>query len=656
MQKTCKRIFRYAYFFTAFLFLFTINVTAYIDPSVMTYAIQALAGIAIALGTFFGLYWRKIRKPVLRFFNLDETAGKEEESDELVYFDPSVMKEERRIEISKDITVKDTKNRSRLQQILIDLVPALFITLAGCFMICIYAPLDLYFTNKTEFWFNVKILISEQLRMFCVVAPGAMVFYLICRLINKKFYSFILFLTTAVLICSYIQGNFRIANLPPMDGTAADWSAYTGENIITLFIWVAVIALLAYIFRYVKAKGFRSVAEVVSVLLTVVLSVSLISSYMGSRSIQVNTDFECSKEHEFDVSDTENFYILVLDAVDADALKRVFAEHPEYSEWFEDFTFFPNTTSLYPFTSRAIPHMLSGIVYENERDFTEYATEAIDESPLLASLEQQGYQMGIYEPDFTYNGNQLERFDNFITDDIRLNPDAKNTFIKEQFRMTLFRYLPYCFKKFAECDYTIFQSMKGSNPFLTVNYDFYSDLLNQSVKHIQKKNFRFIHVEGAHTPFKYDKDLNVIPFEEGSYEQNIEATMKLAVTFLDKLKEAGTYDNSSIIIMADHGFQDGSESNLDRFNPLLMIKGYEEKHPFTVSEAPISYLDLTEAYSRLLAHKAAEECFDAKEGDVRERRVLLFVFQNEDLIEEYIQDGYASDYENLKPTGKAYRR
>ncbi|MBR3349484.1 MAG: alkaline phosphatase family protein [Solobacterium sp.] len=198
--------------------------------------------------------------------------------------------------------------------------------------------------------------------------------------------------------------------------------------------------------------------------------------------------------------------------------------------------------------------------------------------------------------------------------------------------------------------------MKGLNPFLPFNYDFYSDIQNQKPEHISQKSFRFYHVEGAHRPFKYDKDVNVIPYEEGSYTQNVEASMKTADAFLKKLKEAGVYDNSSIMIMADHGFENGSDSNLDRFNPLLMIKGFKEKHPHAVSEAPISYLDLPEAYNRLLMHKKAEECFDAKEGDARERRVLLFVFQNEELIEEYIQDGYASDYENLKPTGKAYRR
>ena len=55
-----RKLFRYLYFSVAFFFLFMVPVRAYIDPSVMTYAIQAVAGVAIALGTVFGLYWRKL--------------------------------------------------------------------------------------------------------------------------------------------------------------------------------------------------------------------------------------------------------------------------------------------------------------------------------------------------------------------------------------------------------------------------------------------------------------------------------------------------------------------------------------------------------------------------------------------------------------------
>ena len=56
---------------------------AYIDPSVMTYAIQAVAGIVIAVGAFIGIYFRKIKKNVQDKLGIDENKNKEVESDEI---------------------------------------------------------------------------------------------------------------------------------------------------------------------------------------------------------------------------------------------------------------------------------------------------------------------------------------------------------------------------------------------------------------------------------------------------------------------------------------------------------------------------------------------------------------------------------------------
>ena len=44
------------------LILLNLNVAGYIDPSVMTYAIQAIAGVIIAVGAFLGIYLRKAKK------------------------------------------------------------------------------------------------------------------------------------------------------------------------------------------------------------------------------------------------------------------------------------------------------------------------------------------------------------------------------------------------------------------------------------------------------------------------------------------------------------------------------------------------------------------------------------------------------------------
>ena len=54
---------------------------AYVDPSVMSYAVQAIAGVVIASGVVFGVIWRKVKRNAQKVLKIDENAGKEVESD-----------------------------------------------------------------------------------------------------------------------------------------------------------------------------------------------------------------------------------------------------------------------------------------------------------------------------------------------------------------------------------------------------------------------------------------------------------------------------------------------------------------------------------------------------------------------------------------------
>jgi len=47
-------------FFSMAVF-FTVQAFAYLDPSAMTYVTQVVAGVLIASGAFFIIYWRKIK-------------------------------------------------------------------------------------------------------------------------------------------------------------------------------------------------------------------------------------------------------------------------------------------------------------------------------------------------------------------------------------------------------------------------------------------------------------------------------------------------------------------------------------------------------------------------------------------------------------------
>ncbi len=59
----------------------SMNASAYLDPSVMTYTIQVVAGVVVAVGAVIGVYWRKAKKKVQNKMGIDENAKKEVEED-----------------------------------------------------------------------------------------------------------------------------------------------------------------------------------------------------------------------------------------------------------------------------------------------------------------------------------------------------------------------------------------------------------------------------------------------------------------------------------------------------------------------------------------------------------------------------------------------
>jgi len=74
-----KHILRTLYCFICFSVVCMVPAHAYLDPSVMTYAIQIVAGIAVAVGAIVGVYWRKAKKLLQDKFGIDENANKEVE-------------------------------------------------------------------------------------------------------------------------------------------------------------------------------------------------------------------------------------------------------------------------------------------------------------------------------------------------------------------------------------------------------------------------------------------------------------------------------------------------------------------------------------------------------------------------------------------------
>ena len=65
------------------MLLFGVNGKAYLDPSVSSYLIQAIAGVVIAVVAVVSIYFRKAKKKINKKLGIDENQNKEVESNDI---------------------------------------------------------------------------------------------------------------------------------------------------------------------------------------------------------------------------------------------------------------------------------------------------------------------------------------------------------------------------------------------------------------------------------------------------------------------------------------------------------------------------------------------------------------------------------------------
>lgn len=537
----------------------------------------------------------------------------------------------------------------------------IILSISISFMLCVYAPLELFLTNQYEFWFDLKTIILPVSLLFIATTIIGIIIFTLARMINEKLYYIGLAAGFTILICCYIQGNFMIGGLPALDGMNIDWSSGLGNRVQSIVLWAVVASVVAFIILKFKFIIFRKVTFIGSLCLLILLSATLSTLLLTTNIKDSNYTLVATNKNEFQFSTDKNVIVLMLDAVNEKEFAEAIKADPDFAEEFKDFTHFDNVASGYPFTQMAIPLSLTGEWYENDKPYTDYIQESFDKSPLINHLENQNYKIGIYDDsEFRFSQNKFAgRFENQIgTTDTY---SSLYSCMKLMVKMAGVKYAPWDAKRFC---YNLIDHSKAIHTTLAPGYDIFKMYNHIFYPQIKDKNpitttddkcFRFIHIEGAHVPYRYDKDVNKIDSSEGSYESNISACITISKKFIQRIKESNIYDNSAIVIMADHGYDQYYRGNLDRANPIMLIKGINETNDRLItSSAPISHEELPQALINLAENKKSTEVFDSKDGDNSQRRYLCYNYTHEYHMIEYSINGRADDTESMKPTGKVF--
>lgn len=540
------------------------------------------------------------------------------------------------------------------------MIPAIIIAFSFSFMLFIYEPMTMYLGNTSDFWFDMYTLISGSLIGFCIAFIVIILIYsslyIIQKLILKKnnnFFNICLIIGLILFIITYIQGNFLSNKLPTLDGKEIVWSSYKIEkiySIVLLLINLFLVTVLIVKFKFeITVKYLKNISLAICLMLSITLASTCLTAKTGfqhKRYISAATT-----KHINEYSKNKNLIVLLLDSIDSKTMNEI-VKNNKYEYVFNDFTYYPDTVGGYAFTRDNVPLILSGVWSENKQDFASFYNDAMDNSKLLKYLEDKKYNANIYNNEFSYNTAKSKRIKNLTYDN---KIDIKK-FLKSEIKYDLYKYLPYYLKKYSKIETVNFIYTKKQvkdEMFYWDNVIFINDYLNRNVQFNNSNEFKYIHLEGAHYPFDCDKNFD--KKRNGTYEDKIEGSILLIDKYLKYLKKNDIYNNSAIIILADHGFwwDIDDASLLKRHNPILYIKGFNEQHKMMISDKKVSFDNFQDIYNNLLNGVKTDKLFDNIDTS-KPRRFLLYRVSDYDHMDEFFQYGKAGNVKSMKKTGKKF--
>jgi len=533
------------------------------------------------------------------------------------------------------------------------------IALVLSYMLFIVEPINLFANNLNDFWFDLQIILGPSLLMFGGVFLAIVILSNIIYFVNKKVFKIYTIILFICFLCTYIQGNFLSGNLPVLSGDVIDWNTYLFDKIFSVVLWLIVIVATIIICKKVKMDNYIKYGGYITIAIFLMISVSLVSTILTTDVLDYgNKEFiSTATNNNLDkYSNNKNFIIFLLDAVDSKTVSKSIEKNSEFKDTFKDFTYYPDTMSMHPFTIESIPLILTGETYKNQGEEIKFITDSMKNSQLLNNLYSKNYEVNIYESELFFYDKEALKTGNIVNEKGIEIDNIK--FIKQELKYILFRYLPFFVKQYSKIETMDFNNTKTevtiSNKFSVEDHDFLEYMNTHEIKKESKNNFKFIHLMGAHVPFNFKKDLQFV--ESATYEDEVDGCLHLTDIYFNKLKESGVYDNSVIIVMADHGFSYNAAGSVlpGRQNPILFIKGINEKHnKISVSNKPISFVDLNDAYKDLLDNKNSSELFANITND-RTRNYLLYEYGATDHMEEYETKDKAWETDKLYKTGKEF--
>ncbi len=488
--------------------------------------------------------------------------------------------------------------------------------LAFVFTFIMFGPFELYIANMSYLVFGIKQLLPPIIIAGIIILA---VFTVLLALLRGKIFNAVVSIVIGITIAGYIQGNYINIDHGTLDGTGIVWQDFKWQMLVNLFVWAAII-LVPVIFCYFSRDIWKSFVRIVSLVLVAMQvfgAVYLVikSAYQINSNISDDGYFECSEQ--FKVSKNKNTIVFLLDRMDKKYMDELLKRDPELCEKLSGFTYYKNFTGSYSRTFPSVAYLLSGVKYDYDIPSAEYMKKAMSESNFFGALQAAGYESRLYT-DTQYVTGSVESFNGTVKNAKSTEGKAKPMkILSAMLNLSAYRYSPEAMKPYFHI-YTdniaqkyIFGNKDGSI-YTVDDAEFYAAFRKKGITTEDNAgSFVFYHLQGAHGPFTMNEKgeavtLDYLNYEESMYKQ-IRGDFKMILSYIKQLKAAGVYDNTTIIITADHGrtgtapsLEEATGENYGERVLTLLIKetGADTKQPLKTSMKQVCQANLHKTFLR----------------------------------------------------------
>lgn len=546
---------------------------------------------------------------------------------------------------------------------------AVLCSLFLCSTVLFFSPLEVFIGNVQEFVFPFANVWWIQL--LTALAASAVLTLAVAFL--PKMASFLLSgVMFALGLGCYAQALLMNGAMVSLTGDEMEITQ-TG-TLMNLAIWVlillAVVMFLLVMARKKKLRVATLVLRYLSAVLTGVQAVALAALVFTADLSGSGVETFLLADGQYELSPAKNTVVFLLDTCDDDYVEETLSTWPEVRDILAGFTYYPNATSTYSRTYPALTYLLTGEDCRFDQPVAAWVDQAFTNGRLLPDMNRAGVDVRVYTSDLALIGSaandmignstayQYSRVENLSL------PGLWEGMLK----LALYRDMPYMFKEaFAYDGADINECAMNMEEVYYSEYDcdFYDELVAQSITLNEEYDaaFRFYHLFGCHPGAYWDEEMNYADSSEITRPQQLRGSFVMIEEYIQQLKLQGIFDQTTIIITADHGYSGGGDS-LDlpqAARPVLMIKpaGADGAQPMAVSQAPVCHEDLFATMAASLGIDTAgygRAVEDIAEDEVRERYYYYSaLYSDEDgevALREYRIDGDAADFANWQPTGQ----